>query len=66
MRKFRRLMSVAYGKYRLKFLQQLCSMISQAHENKKMMDDDMFRKYVEHCVIFIQKVWKGYYSRNFK
>eukprot|EP00347_Sterkiella_histriomuscorum_P022601 403337869 len=66
MRKFRRLMSVAYGKYRLKFLQQLCSMISQAHENKKMMDDDMFRKYVEHCVTFIQKVWKGYYSRNFK
>lgn len=64
-RKFRRLMSIAYGKYRVKFLQGLVKMMTQSHENKKMMEDDMFKKYVEHCVVFIQKVWKGFASRTF-
>ncbi|CDW78921.1 UNKNOWN [Stylonychia lemnae] len=29
------------------------------------MDSDLFQKYLEHCVLFIQKVWKGYYTRRY-
>ena len=35
-------MSVAYGKYRIKFINQLVQMITQAHQNKVMMEDEMF------------------------
>ena len=59
------MMSVAYGKYRFKIIQQLVQSLRQVHDHQSLMQDEMFQKYLEHCVQMIQKIWKGHYERNY-
>jgi myosin heavy subunit len=38
--------------------------MKQAHETLKAQEDEMFQKYLNHCVVMIQKTWRGHYIRN--
>jgi hypothetical protein len=63
MRKMRRILSVAYGKIKNKFVRQLISVMKEIAEKNKEEQDDLYQKYLEHCTVFIQKTWRGYWSR---
>lgn len=57
---------MAYGKYRISFIQELSVMIRKAHENKVLMQDEIYQQFLEHCVVTIQKSWRGYYERRYR
>jgi myosin heavy subunit len=38
--------------------------MKQAHDTLKAQEDEIFQKYLNHCVVMIQKTWRGHYIRN--
>ena len=65
MRKLRRMLALRYYKLRTKFIQQVVHSLKTAHEAVKNQEDEMFQKYLNHCVILIQKTWRGHHFRAF-
>jgi len=64
MRKLRRMISIAYGRVKVKFIKQLVQGLKEQSAKNKNEEEEMFLQYIEHCVIFIQKSWRGYHQRK--
>lgn len=65
MRKIRRMIALRYYRIRSKFVQNLISLMKQSYEARKSQEDEMLKKYMAHCVVLIQKTWRGYYLRKY-
>jgi hypothetical protein len=65
MRKLRRILSVAYGKMKTKRIKQLITFLKEAGSSIKNEKDDLMQKYLDHCATAVQKLWRGYYARNY-
>jgi hypothetical protein len=65
MRKLRRMLALRYYKIKGKFISQLKNIMKAVHDSIKSEEDDLYKKYLNHCVIMISKVWRGYHLRRF-
>ena len=65
MRKLRRILALRYYRIRSKFISQLITSMKTVYESKKTQEDEMYQKYMSHCVVLIQKTWRGFYLRKY-
>ena len=53
MRKLRRILALRYYKIRSKLISQLITALKAVHENQKTQEDEIYQKYLNHCVTMI-------------
>ena len=63
MRKFRRMVSVAYGRMRTKLLKQTVQILQEAGNLHADQNYQVWRQFQEHCAIMVQARWRSYRQR---
>ena len=66
MRKFRRILSIAYGRRRAKLIKQLITVLKEVGKQVQSEQEAIFQNFVTHCATTIQSVWRGQRFRKYK
>ena len=63
MRKFRRMLTVAYNRLRNKQVKQIISVMKESGALHSDQNYQLWQKYKEHCAVMLQSHWRGYKAR---